>query len=436
MTARDSRGIPRREFVKSAVAIGGTAALAACLDRERGGDDAASIPTGRDDPTSLPSGQHTWNRFLATDDHGNDVMARHHLLLYLDYAGDGTPTSDERETVETAFRSLERAFEWSNEGLLFTVGYSPAYFDRFDESLPETAGLAEPKALSPFEEPEFDTNDAVVHLASDHGSVLLEAEEALKGSREKANGVEMEAHLGDVFDLPSEFPGRRTGFVGDGLPAKNQDVDGIPEEADIDEDAPLYMGFKSGFKKNQASEDFVTIQEGPFAGGTTQHVSRIRLRLDDWYTENDREENVAKMFCPAHAEEGKVEGAGDNLGDSSGVEEADCVESIDEDARTHGRIGHTQKTAAAREDGSPLILRRDFDSTDRGEAGLHFLAVQRRIEDFETTREAMNGTEQTKHPTIRQRVNNGILEYTFVKRRGNFLLPPRAHRALPGPNPQ
>ncbi|WP_435320146.1 DUF7405 family protein [Haloarchaeobius sp. TZWSO28] len=436
MTARDNRGIPRREFVKSAVAIGGTAALAACLDRERSGDDAAAIPTGTDDPTSLPRGQHSWNEFLATDAHGNDVAPRHHLLLSLDYAGDGTPSSDERETVEVALQSLERAFEWSNEGLLFTVGYSPAYFARFDDELPDSAGMADPKALSPFEEPEFDTNDAVVHLASDHGSVVLEAEEALKGSRDEANGVEMDAHLGDVFDFPDDFPGRRTGFVGAGLPAEHQDVAGIPDDVDIDEESPLFMGFKSGFKKNQASEDFVTIPDGPFAGGTTQHVSRIRLRLDDWYTENDREENVAKMFCPAHAKEGKVEGAGDNLGTSSGVEEAGCVESIDDDARNYGKIGHTQKTAAAREDGSPLIIRRDFDSTDKDEAGLHFLAVQRSIADFEKTREAMNGTDQTKHPTIRQRVNNGILEYTFVKRRGNFLLPPRAHRALPEPNPQ
>jgi glycosyltransferase involved in cell wall biosynthesis len=62
-------------------------------------------------------------------------------------------------------------------------------------------------------------------------------------------------------------------------------------------------------------------------------------------------------------------------------------------------------------------------------------AVQRGIEDFRTTREAMNGTDLTDQPAIRQRVNNGILEYTFVKRRGNYLLPPRSHRALPEPQP-
>ena len=43
------------------------------------------------------------------------------------------------------------------------------------------------------------------------------------------------------------------------------------------------MGFKSGLKKNQATEDNVTIAGGPFAGGTTMHNSYMRLRLDSWY---------------------------------------------------------------------------------------------------------------------------------------------------------
>jgi hypothetical protein len=30
-------------------------------------------------------------------------------------------------------------------------------------------------------------------------------------------------------------------------------------------------------------------------------------------------------------------------------------------------------------------------------------------------------------------VNNGILEYVFVRRRGNFLVPPRSLRSLPTP---
>ncbi|WP_459194635.1 DUF7405 family protein [Halosimplex sp. J119] len=420
----------RREFVKAAVAIGGSAALSACLDRE---DDAAT-PTTTD--PARPSRQHAWNDALSTDEHGNHVPPRHHLLLYLDYTGAGTPTDDDRGRAEAAFQSLERAFARSSDGLLFTVGYALSYFERFDAALPEGVDLPAPEALSTFEDPALDDPDAIVHLASDKGSALLAAEEGLFGERNEVNGVEMETDLSDVFaeaSLADGGPARRTGFVGEGLPAEHSDVEGIPDPEAVPEDAPLFMGFESGFEKNQASEDRVTITDGPFAGGTTQHVSKLRLRLDDWYGEQDHHDRVAEMFCPAHAEEGRVEGTGANLGNDNGVGE--CVDDIEAHAREYGRVGHAQKNARVREDGSPIILRRDFDSTDGGEAGLHFLALQEEISDFVATRSAMNGTDLTDNPAVRQRVNNGILEYVFVRRRGNFLLPPREHRSLPRPDP-
>ncbi|WP_415378496.1 Tat pathway signal protein [Halosimplex sp. TS25] len=421
----------RREFVKAAVAIGGSAALSACLDRE---SDAATPPGA--EPSAHPSRQHAWNDALTTDEHGNHVPPRHHLLLSLDYADDGTPTADDRERAEAAFRSLERAFARRNDGLLFTVGYAPAYFERFDASLPDSVDLPAPEALSPFEDPALDDPDALVHLASDRGSALLAAEEGLLGDRSEVNGAEMETDLSGIFaqaSLAGDGRARRTGFIGAGLPAENAEVEGIPDPESVPDDAPLFMGFKSGFEKNQASEDRVTIESGPFAGGTTQHVSKLRLRLDDWYGEQDHDDRVAEMFCPVHAEDGRVEGTGENLGDDNGVGE--CVDDIEEHAREYGRVGHAQKNARAREDGSPIILRRDFDSTDGGEAGLHFLALQEDISDFVATRSAMNGTDLTDNPAVRQRVNNGILEYVFVRRRGNFLLPPREQRALPRPDP-
>jgi hypothetical protein len=423
--------LSRRELVKAAVAIGGSAALSACLDRE--GDTPMSPDA---DPSDRPARQHAWNDALATDDHGNVVPPRHHLLLYLDYAGDGTPTDDDRDRVETALRSLERAFPPGADGLLFTTGYAPTYFDRFDASLPESVDLPDPRALSSFEDPALDDPDVVVHLASDRGSALLAAEAGLLGESDEVDGVEMETTFEGIFEpasLADDGPHRRTGFIGDGLPAANQDVSGVPDAEPVPEDSPLYMGFESGFAKNQASEDYVTIDDGPFAGGTTQHVSKIRLRLDDWYGEQDRDDRVAEMFCPVHAEEGRVEGTGTNLGDSNRVDE-ECVDHIEDHAAEYGRVGHAQKNARVREDGSPIILRRDFDSTDGDEAGLHFLALQEGIGDFVATRSAMNGTDQTDNPAVRQRVNNGILEYTFVRRRGNFLLPPRAQRSLPRPD--
>ena len=427
-TPPTSRGISRREFAKAAVAIGGSAALAACMDRDESED--VDVPQGPSDLSTLPDRQHTWDEQLATDDHGNRLAPRHNVVLLLSYASDGTPTDEERERVETAFESLERAYRWDAEGLLFTVGYSPAYFDRYNAALPESVDLPEPRALSPLEDPELDEQDAVVHLASDHAQVVLAAEEALLGEQETLNGVEVEADLTGVFERDD----RRTGFIGDGLPAENQDVRGIPDSKPVPEDAPLYMGFKSGFEKNQATEERVTIESGPFAGGTTEQVSRIRLNLQQWYEQDSRDQRVAKMFCPVHAEEGRVEGTGDNLGSDTGVD-GECAESVEEHARSKGMVGHSQKAARAREDGRPVILRRDFDSTDGGEAGVHFVSLHRSLSDFVETREAMNGTDLSENSAVGQRTNNGILRYMSVRRRGNFLVPPRSLRALPRPDP-
>ncbi|USZ69816.1 Tat pathway signal protein (plasmid) [Halorussus salilacus] len=424
--------LSRRQFAKAAVAIGGASALSACLDRSGGPD----VPQGSEDPSSVPGRQHAWNGALPTDDHGNDVMARHHVLLLLDYAGDGTPTDDERETVESALRSLERAYARSDGGevgLLFTVGYSPAYFERFDDGLPESVDLPDPEPLAPFEDPDPDDQDAVVHLASDHPEVVLAAEEALLGEQSELNGVEMDADLSGILEKAD----RRTGFTGDGLPADNQDVQGVPDSGPVSEDAPMFMGFKSGFRKSQATEDRVTIPEGPFAEGTTLQLSRIRLQLRQWYEQDSRSQRVAKMFCPVHAEEDLVEGAGDNLGDTAKIEEKGCPAHAGDHARTKGMVGHSQKSARAREDGDPVILRRDFNSTDDDEAGLHFVSLQRSISDFVDTRDAMNGEDLAEESAaLGQKNNNGILQYMDVLRRGNFLIPPRELRALPPANPE
>ena len=420
-----SRGISRRSFVRSAVAIGGASALAACMAPE-GGEE---IPQATLEPDELPTRQHAWNEFVPSDDHGNPRVPEHHVLLNLEYVGDG-PDDEERAALEDAFRTLERAFERGSEGLSFTVGYSPSYFDHFENDLPDSVDLPHPEALADIENPDLDTYDALIHLSSDYGTAVLWAEEALKGDTEEVNGVEVEGDLEGIFEIAE----RRTGFIGDGLPAENQDVSGVPDSEPVPEESPLFMGFKSGFKQNQATEDRVTIQDGPFAGGTTTHLSKMHIDLRQWYEQDSRQQRVQKMFCPAHNEEDRVEGAGHNLGASSGVE--GCAHRASEDAR-RGVVGHGQKAARAREDGQPIILRRDFNSTDGGQPGLHFLSHQREIADFVAVREQMTGADLAgESGAIGRRTNNGILQYLTVLCRGNYLVPPRDHRALPRPNPE
>ena len=423
---RPDRGISRRAFVRSAVAIGGASALSACLQREATED----VPQATLAPDELPDRQHAWNEFLEPDDHGNVVPPEHHLLLGLEYVGDGpADAADEREQLEAAFRTNERAYKRGNEGLAFTIAYSPTYFDRFDADLAGVE-LPEPTALTPFEDPTLDAYDALFHLASDYGHVTLSAEEAMKGELEQLNGIDVDGTFDGVFEVAD----RRTGFIGPGLPADNQSgVVGIPDGDPVPEDAPMFMGFKAGFRKTQASEDRVTIQDGPFAGGTTMHLSKLHLNLGQWYDQDSRDQRVAKMFSPSHAAEDLVEGAGHNLGDSSRVTEVggDAAEV----ARRDGTVGHAQKTARAREDGEPIILRRDFDSTDNDRAATHFLSLHRSIDDFVTTREAMTGTDLAANSSVGLRTNNGILQYLTVYSRANYLVPPRSHRSLPTPNP-
>ncbi len=432
----------RRDLLKAAVAIGGSAGLSACLGWL--GEDSEPVPTG--DGTSHDR-QFTWNDRVPEDDHGNTELPRHQVLLYLDYQQDGTPTEADRQAVETALSTLDEAYERSNEGLVYSLAYSPAYFERFEEPLPDSVDLPPPRRLSDFEDPTLDEQDALLHLASDRPDAVLEAEQALFGERDTANMAAMDATLGQAFTVDS----RRTGFIGSGMPADNQNVEGVPESGPVPDASPLFMGFKAGFAGNQASEDYITIAEGPWQGATTKHVANLRQRLDDWYVEQDQQERVEEMFSPAHAEQGLVEGVGENLGDHNGLTQA-MMDNASEQARQTGRVGHAQKAARANRDdeGNVRLLRRHFESIDAnfspdsggfpdqddGVASLHFPSLQRGISAFEEVRQAMNGADLTDVPAIRTRVNNGILEYIFVRHRGNFLVPPTEHRALPTPRPE
>jgi len=424
----------RRRFLKAALTVGGASALSACLDRF----SEEPIPQGTDDPTSFPDRQFAWNDSLERDDHGNVVLPEHHLFVYLNYDGEagseGVPTATDREQLETALRTIERAYEWSNRGVVFDLSYSPAYFDRFEEPLPDSVDLPSPERLTPVDTPTLDEQDALLHLASDRSDALLAIEETLFATGDDApdtlNGVDVAGRLSDVFTVDD----RRTGFIGPGLPAANQyGVAGIPDNGPVPEESPLFMGFKAAFAGNQATEEYVTISTGPFAGSTTKHVARLRQELDKWYGENSHDDMVSKLFSPRHAESGAVEGVGENLGDHSGITD-EIYERITETAEEFGVVGHAEKAARANRDaeGNVRTLRRHVESTDDDTASLQFPSLQQGISEFNAVQEAMNGTDiVAENPAIKPRVKNGIFRYVFVQNRGNFLVPPRSLRAFP-----
>ncbi|WP_227132723.1 DUF7405 family protein [Halorubellus salinus] len=430
-----ARGIERREFVKAAVAIGGTSALAACMDRERGdesttstsGDQSESAEFPQGDPSVVPDGQHRWGDHLVRDAHGNTVLPQHQLLLGLSYESETEPTVAEREQVTAAFETLDHAFRWGtgtrtgaaiNDGLLYTLGYAPRYFERFG-AVPDQLDPPEDVLDAVGEDPaKANGHDALLVLTSDFGSIVLAAEAALFGETETVNGVRVDASLDGVFARVD----RRTGVVGKGLPAEKLENDDVPEEA------PLSMGFKSGFRDSLPAEDRVTLQEGPFAGGTTQAVSRLRIDLDSWY-EQSHGERTAEMFCPAHDPDDVGE-TGSKLGGDSGITEDD-VDAIDAHADEHGTVGHSQKLARARDDDfETVILRRSegvaTDAVDDTE--FNFSSVQQTVADFVDTRTAMNVDEYDVDVPAER---HGIVDYLETRSRGTYLIPSRDDLALP-----
>ena len=406
----------RRRFLAGGTALvvgGGAAGVVGCgSSKSERQPVIASVSLGAQ-PAGLPSRQFAWTETLARDTDGNPVAPRHDRLLMFDV--DGRPGTGHARLLEAALRTLERRYRWGPKGLLFAAAWGVPYFTRV---LQRPSPIPAARALSEFELPAIDAYDLCLHLACDDDSRLAAIVDAL------VRGQRLPGADGPL-DISSALIWRetRTGFTGAGLPAAHQHVGGIPAGAPVAPTAPLYMGFKSNLKRNQASEDAVAIGSGPFAGGTTMAVSYMRLRLDSWYDDLSQRDRVARMYAPQVS---VAQAAG--ITTDAASDPGRLVQAIDR----YGVIGHAQTSARARRNGKPLILRRDFDTTDGGQAGLHFVSLQRDIADFVRTRTAMNAASaQLRNPAITDTVNNGINEFIFVVRRGNYIVPPRARRSFP-----
>jgi hypothetical protein len=396
-------GLTRRRFLvgAGALAAAGIAAGVAVDARKASGAAVGPVVLG-EQPAGLPLRQHAWEGVLTADKFGNKIPPRFDRLLLFDVRG--TPTPSYARLLEASLRELERSYAWSPGGLLFTASWSPDYFQRV---LRLRSPIPEAKALSNFETPSIDTYDLCLHLACDDDQRLQAVERGL------------------ISKLAPALLWRetRTGFTGAGLPAAHQRVGGIPSGDPVTKAAPLFMGFKSGLKKNQASEDAVTITGGAFDQGTTMVVSYMQLRLDSWYQQLSYRQRVALMYSPQTTPSKVARFTTDAESNPGELNQA---------IREHGLIGHAQASARARVNGRPVILRRDFDTVDGGLAGLHFVALQRSIADFVATRTAMNQAgAQLVNPGITETVNNGINAFIFVLRRANYIVPARAERSFP-----
>jgi hypothetical protein len=404
----------RRFLLGSVAAAAGGTAVGIGLDRAltSRGTPIPAVALGRQ-PPGLPYRQHAWTATLARDPDGNPVSPRFDRLVFFNV--EGKPSPAHARVLEAALRTLERSYPWGPSGLLFTASWGPGYFER---TLRVRSPIPYAMGLSDFEAPTIDDYDLCLHLACDDERRLAAIEAALlnTGPLRRADGP---------LDISSalRWQETRTGFTGAGLPAQRQDVQGIPSGNPVSTGAPLFMGFKSSLRRNQASEDDVTIQSGPFAGGTTMQVSYMRLSLDTWYQNLSERERVARMYAPQVTPEQVAKFTTDASSDPNLLNQA---------INRYGVVGHAQTSARARRNNKPLILRRDFNTVDGGQAGVHFVSLQRTIEDFITTRNAMNASSaQLQNPSITDTVNNGINEFIFVAKRANYILPTRAGRSFP-----
>ncbi|MEF8782801.1 MAG: hypothetical protein V5A39_07355 [Haloarculaceae archaeon] len=401
----------RRGLLQRLAALSGAAGLAGCsglLGRQTTAPVADLQPNPLAD--ELPDRQHAWDDTLPTDADGNHLAPRHYRVLLLDL--DEDPTEAAAATVERAMRTLESAYDYGPDGLLHMLAWGTTYFDRLGSL--DSSPIRRPKVLSRTDNPDLRSYDAALVLATNVPSHLSAADGAMFGTRSSLKGVTVDETLGEVFSVTR----RKTGFLGEGLPAEHAAVEGVP--SDVSGDAPMFTGFFSGRARTQAGEGRITISDGPHAGGTTMHLSHLTESLGTWWN-MATEDRVARMFSSEFSPEDVAE-----LGQSMPF--ADAVREHASD----GDVGHWEKVRRAREDGKPLLLRRDFNTTDGRQAGVHFLSLQRQLEDFEKTRDAMNGWWlREEHSDLKDRANNGILEFITVVSRANFYVPPRSERVFP-----
>ena len=406
--------LTRRRFLIGAggLAASGAAAAVAVELTGTSGATVRRVALGSQ-PGGLPVRQHAWTASLTADQYGNPVAPRFDRLLFFDVKG--APTPAHARMLEASLRTLERTYPWGPSGLLFTAGWSPEYFEH---ALGVQSPIPRARGLSDFELPSIDDYDLCLHLACDNEARLASVEAALLHG-ERLPGADGQLSIAEALTWRET----RTGFVGDGLPAAHQQVGGVPPGNPVSRSAPLFMGFKSGLKKNQATEDDATIPAGPFVHGTTMAVSYMRLRLSSWYEDLDERQRIARMYSPQTTPQ-RFARITDDAESEPGL--------LGQAINRYGVIGHSQTSARARRNGRPLIIRRDFNTVDGGQAGLHFVSVQRTIEDFVTTRTAMNAANaQLSNPGITDTVNNGINEFIFVLKRANYILPSRPDRSFP-----
>ncbi len=400
------------------------------------------------------------------------VPPLHHELVTFRLAVSGS--SDLRAAqhdLESALSALDAEFEPTPAGLGVTAGWGVPYFHGhvpgparthlpIDRRATGAAGRQVPVLLDairfPSDPPDvvLESHDAVVLLRSDVPANIRTAHERLTGL--------------DIW-RPTTI---RRGFVGGGfdggpsLPRTIAQAAGVPGAELIPKSAELFLGFTSTQRAALGPGRIANIETlgysdggpgGYFRSGTVMSVSHIFEDLESWYLTFDHPQRAATVFGP-----GRDVPPG-TLTVSEGPEDVATVPAIMHDARTTSRIGHSpaiQTTSRLAKDtvgadgthypkGTAVPQRADFNTLDNpfawssqpqldrmqpgAQAGLHFVVFNPTSDDFQRNRLAMDGVlPGGVHTTLAPRdPGQGFNSVLTTTHRQTFLVPPRAHRALP-----
>ena len=353
----------RRRFVAAAAGVIGGGSLGARASRRR---DVVALGS---QPAGLPNGQHNWTATLATDATATPVSPRFDRLLFFDLQQ--RPTATDVRRLEAALRTLERLYPWGPEGLLFTVGWGPHYFEHV---LSVSSPIPRPKGLSDFELPTFDNYDLVPpprlrrRGASRRDRARARPRQAALGrDRSTWAATSAGARHEPASSAPDSRPPTRT-------PTASRPATRYPPAR------------RSSWASSRASRRTrrarTTSRSRPAVRRRNDHAGQLHAPPPRQLVRNPRRAGTGR----AHV--------------------------LPRDHPGRGRTVHRRRPQPTRPlhagrdpvrrrrpfpdlgprppHGKPRIIRRDFNTVDGGLAGLHFVSVQRSIADFVATRNAMN----------------------------------------------
>lgn len=384
---------------------------------------------------------------------------------------DGLKVAQRR--LDAALGEVETVYPLGPGGILIQVAYGLPYFrERIPGKLTDEHM---PKSMMPGTEGQWAVIDAI-RFPKDPADIVLEEHEVcfhfksdyrdhienvidvlFRPGDPLLNGIPAPAaYIGDLVTVTTV----RRGFAGRGLPKKMGVRLGIPGADSVPDGAMLFMGFTSSHVHGIAQGDLASFETIPgytdltpdsyFAGGAAMHLSRIAIKLDEWYAYGPRE-RLHRMFHPRRTEAAEVLSPDQAPATSSFEPERDA------DAQRYGLLGHNeqmqflsrvkQETTTAYgqklERGTVFFLRQDFDTVEnpfgfslndevraRPRAGVHFIGFGPSAQHFEKMRLEMDGVEHQQRHNLPEE-NVGFTKMLVTTHRQNFLLPPRVHRSMP-----